>query len=85
MKTGFNERNAIKNQRPKDKPIDGKNSPWDFTCPQYDQRTSCFLNAGTDYGIGMAQPIGHSGEAKQRVPTLPYGDVQTMRLHDKRY
>jgi hypothetical protein len=83
MKTGFKDPTAIKNQKPKDKPEDGKNSPWDFTCPQYDQRSSCFVNAGTDYGTGHKQPVGHEGNPKTRVDTLPFGRVDTMRVDEK--
>ena len=67
----FKDPTAIKGQKPADKPKDGKNSPWDFTCPQYDQRSSRFVNAGTDYGVGHANPMGHDGNPKQSVSTLP--------------
>ena len=30
----------IKYEREKEKPLDAKKSPWDFRCPQYDQRSS---------------------------------------------
>lgn len=33
-------------------------SPWDFTCPHYDQRSSCYVNAGAHHGIGHTQPVG---------------------------
>ncbi len=83
MKSGFKDPIAIKNQKPKDKPVDGKKSPWDFTCPQYDQRSSCFVNAGTHYGVGHNQPIGHSGNPKERVDVMPMGRVNTMRDDDR--
>lgn len=83
MKTGFKEPNAIKNQKPKDKPVDGKNTPWDFTCPQYDQRSSCFVKAGTHYGMAMKQPVGSKGDPKTKVDTLPFGRVDTMRTYEK--
>tara|TARA_R110000868_G_scaffold121883_4_gene323357 strand:- start:7270 stop:7524 length:255 start_codon:yes stop_codon:yes gene_type:complete len=83
MKTGFKDPTAIKNQRPEDKPKDGKNSPWDFTCPQYDQRTSNFVNAGTHYGVGHRQPVGHQNDPKQRVDTLPFGRVSTLKDDDR--
>ncbi len=82
MKTGFKEPNSIKKQDPKDQPVDGKKSPWDFRCPQYDQRSSCFVNAGTHYGVGMNQPVGHEGNPKVRVDTLPYGRINTMKVAD---
>lgn len=34
------------------------NAPWDFTQPVYDQRSSCYINAGTKRGVGKAQPVG---------------------------
>jgi hypothetical protein len=79
MKTGFKDPTAIKNQRPEDKPKDGKKSPWDFTCPQYDQRTSNFVNAGTHYGVGHKQPVGHQNDPKQRVDVLPFGRPSTLK------
>ncbi len=78
-KSGFADPARIKEQRPKDKPVDGKKSPWDFTCPQYDQRSSNFVNAGTHYGKCIKQPVGHSGNPKDKVDVLPYGRVKTMR------
>lgn len=78
-KSGFADPARIKYQREKEQPKNGKNSPWDFRCPQYDQRSSNFINAGTDYGIGINQPVGHEGNPKPRVAVLPYGRVDTMR------
>jgi len=83
MKTGFKETNAIKYQNKKDKPVDGKNSPWDFSCPQYDQRSSCFIKAGTTYGKGIKQPVGHMGNPKTEVPTLPKGRIKTLQVQDE--
>lgn len=80
MKSGFKDRTAIKDQKPKDKPKDGKNSPWDFSCPQYDQRSSCFVKAGTDYGTGVAQPIGSKGNTKSEG--VPMGRINTMRIDE---
>lgn len=83
MKSGFSDPIEIKKQKPKDEPQDGKNSPWDFRCPQYDQRHSCFVSAGTNYGVGHKNPVGHKGNPKSEVATLPcnrYG-VQTMSLY----
>jgi len=68
----------IKNQRPEDKPKDGVNSPWDFRCPQYDQRSSNWVNAGTYYGVGNRQPLGHAGNPLVRVATMPFGRPPTM-------
>ena len=82
-KSGFKDPIKIKEQREIDKPIDGKKSPWDFRCPQYDQRSSNFINAGTHYGIGRTQPIGHKGNPKDKVDTLPYGRPETMRVDEQ--
>lgn len=79
----FKETNKIRNQRPEDKPKDGKNSPWDYRCPEYDQRSSSFVNAGTHYGVGINQPIGHTGNPKQFVDVLPQGRHTTM-MDDER-
>jgi len=73
---------AIKEQNPKDKPMDSVKSPWDFRCPQYDQRSSNFVNAGTHYGVGHRQPVGHKGDPKMRVDTLPFGRVSTMEVDE---
>lgn len=82
MKSGFSDPTVIKSQRPQDKPKDGKNTPWNFECPQYDQRSSCFVNAGTHYGEGHRQPVGHSDKVKQNVPVLPRGKVNTMEVDE---
>ena len=74
---------AIKSQHPEDKPKDGLKSPFDFRCPQYDQRSSNFVNAGTHYGVGFNQPVGHEGDPKQFVDTLPQGRHSTMMDDDR--
>ncbi len=82
-KSGFKDPIDIREQREIDKPKDGKNSPWDFRCPQYDQRSSNFINAGTHYGTGRNQPVGHAGNPKQRVDTMPFGRPTTMRVDEE--
>lgn len=79
MKTGFKDPAAIKSQKPEDKPKNGKNTPWDYTCPQYDQRTSCFINAGTNYGVAHRQPVGHKDGARERVDVVPFGRVNALK------
>jgi hypothetical protein len=81
--SGFHDPIRIENQRPKDQPKDGKESPWDFRCPQYDQRSSNFINAGTHYGIGRTQPVGHKGNPAERANTLPMGRPTIMRDDEK--
>jgi len=81
-KSGFADPIKIKEQNKKDQPKDGVNSPWDFRCPQYDQRSSNFVNAGTHYGVGHKQPVGHKGNPKVVVDVLPQGRVNTTQDDD---
>jgi hypothetical protein len=81
MKSGFKDPTAIKNQKPKDKPVDGKNSPWDFRCPQYDERSSNFVNAGTHYGVGHRQPVGT--EKHNNKNGVPFGHKHGMKDDDR--
>jgi hypothetical protein len=76
----FKDRTKITYQREKCEPKDGKNSPWDYRCPQYDQRSSNFINAGTCYGVGINQPVGHEGNPKKEG--VPFGRVPTMRVDE---
>jgi hypothetical protein len=54
-----------------------KKSPWDFTAPCYDERN--MISAGDNHGVGFNNPIGHKGNPKERVDTLPFGHKKTMR------
>ncbi len=71
MKSNFKDPIAVK---------EGKKikSPWNFDAPPYDQRSSCFLNAGTDYGVGFNQPVGRKGNPKTNVDILPMVREKTM-------
>ena len=80
MKSGFKDPIAVKKQDPKYKPQDGKNSPWNYSSPQYDQRSSCFVNVGTHYGVGHKQPVGKF-EAKN-TGAIPYGRIDTMKVDE---
>ena len=55
-KSGFSDPIKIEDQNPNDQPKNGFKTPWDFTCPQYDQRSGNFVNAGTHYGVGYRSP-----------------------------
>ena len=81
-KSGFADPIAIKEQNRKDKPVDGEGIQWDFRCPQYDQRSSNFVNAGTHYGIGHRQPVGRAGNPKFDAPTLPRTRMNTTQDDD---
>ena len=80
-KSGFKDSTEIREQREKCEPENGKNSPWDFRCPQYDQRSSSFINAGTHYGVGRNQPIGT--EKQTSGYAVPVGHPSTMRVDEK--
>ena len=78
MKTGFKDPIGV----PEGKKI---KSPWNFDCPPYDERTSCYVSAGTNYGVGKNHPVGHKGNPKPTAPTLPIGRVNAMEVaHVKR-
>lgn len=82
MKSGFKDPIAIKKQNPKNHPVDGKKTPWDFRCPEYDQRSSCFVNAGTHYGVGHKAPVGKTGTPSNTAAVLPKGRVSTMKVDE---
>lgn len=74
MKTGFKDPIAVKDQTKKIK------APWNFDQPHYDERSSCYVNAGSHYGVGYRQPVGHHGDAKIDVDTLPEHRVKGMKV-----
>jgi hypothetical protein len=53
MAKGKNFKNQLE---PKD--IVKAKNPWDFDQPEYDERSSCYVNAGSHYGLGHRQPVG---------------------------
>ena len=71
-KTGFKDP-----AKPKKKE-DG-NYPWSAKSPHYDERTSCFVSQGDDYGVGHKQPVGHHSARNDGV--IPKGRVPTMDLY----
>lgn len=73
MKSGFKDPIAPKT---KEKTI---KSPWNFDCPPYDERTSCYVNAGTHWGVGHKQPVGHKGIPATKADVLPSGRHKGMR------
>jgi hypothetical protein len=81
-KSGFYDHLKVTEQNPKEQPKDGINSPWDFTCPQYDQRSGNFIDAGAHFGVGRRVPVGHKDGAKQTVPCLPQTRRNTMQDDD---
>jgi hypothetical protein len=79
-RTGFKDRTAIKKETPKNTPAEGKNSPWDFRQPDYDERSSCYVKAGTDYGLCHRQPVGT--DKHNPKPYIPMGRVSTMKTDE---
>ncbi len=79
-KSGFHDPIAIKKEDPKATPKDGKNSPWDFRAPDYDERSSCFVNAGTHYGVGHTQPVG--SHTHSSAGPIPYGKHHGMKTDE---
>lgn len=71
MKTGF--RDPLEVENPKK-----KKSPWNFEAPVYDERSSCFVNAGSDYGVGHRQPVGKK-EARRMDEVIPMRKVRTLK------
>ncbi len=71
MKTGFKDRLEVKN--PKE-----KTSHWNFKSPDYDERSSCFVRAGSDYGVGKNQPVG-GYNARSMDEVIPTGRVNTLQ------
>lgn len=55
-------------------------SPWDFTQPEYDERSSCYINAGTHHGVGKPQPIG--SEKHSMKGAVPVGRPPQMRVDE---
>jgi hypothetical protein len=76
MKTGF--KNVIEGK-------EGKSmaNPWSFDQPHYDQRSSCFVNAGTDQGLGKRQPIGTKTATSEGH--VPMGRVKTLQTYNVPY
>lgn len=72
MKTGFHDPIEVKEGK-------SQKSPWNFEAPPYDERSSCYVGAGSHYGVGHRQPVGHKGDPKSSSACLPKGRVKTMK------
>ena len=75
MKTGFKDRLQVKKKEHGDR-------PWSFKAPDYDKRTSCFVSAGDDYGVGVNQPVGT--EKVSGSYAVPVGRIKTLDLYEKK-
>ena len=74
MKTGFKDVLEQKEKRT-------VKNPWNFDQPPYDERTSCYVNAGTCYGTGKTQPIGTINNKGPHA--IPMGRVNTLETFYK--
>lgn len=75
MKTGFKETVKLtESKKMKD--------PWNFEQPAYDERTSCFINAGTYHGVGKKVPVGKESDSSPYA--VPMGKVKTLDLYPDR-
>ena len=54
---------------PKQK-VDG-DYPFEFKAPSYDNRTSCSMRAGDDYGVGFRTPVGKEKAAPITAGPIP--------------
>lgn len=55
---------------------------FNFKAPAYDRRSSYYIEAGTDYGVGFAQPVGHVGRPKDMTDVIPFGRPKTLRVDE---
>ena len=62
-------------------------NPWNFDQPEYDQRSSCYVNAGSHKGVGVRQPVGSiTHNMKSAVPIgrnheMQVDEVPRKNLH----
>lgn len=51
--------------------MEKKHDPWNFQAPAYDNRTSCSVSAGDDYGVGFRTPVGKETAASIKSGPIP--------------
>ena len=56
--------------------------PFDFKAPSYDNRSSCSIAAGNDYGMGFNQPIGKMKASSMKEGPIPQ---ESTFIHAKEY
>ena len=44
---------------------------WSFKAPAYDNRTSCSIPGGNDYGVGFRTPVGKETAASIKSGPIP--------------
>lgn len=50
-----------------------KLSPYNYVAPSYDNRTSCSMKAGDEYGVGFKTPIGKDKASSYMSGPIPLG------------
>lgn len=45
--------------------------PFEFKAPSYDNRTSCSMSAGNDYGVGFRTPVGKDKASSMESGPIP--------------
>lgn len=55
-------------------------SPWNFDQPEYDERTSCYINAGSHHGVGKRQPVG--SEKHNMKNAIPIGRKPQLKVDE---
>lgn len=66
---------AVKNQTPKKV---SKDPFIELRQPEHYQLDSCYVNAGTNYGVGHRQPVGKM-TASDKGP-IPFGRIDTPSI-----
>lgn len=74
MDTGFKDALRIDNMK-------RIKNPLTFNQPPYDERSSCYQNAGTYYGVGRKTPTGSIGNPKTTYG-VPIGRVDTLTVSE---
>lgn len=70
MKTGF------KDPIDDEKDLKKVRNPWSFAQVPYDERSSCFIEAGTNHGVGKRTPVGTDKVSNRDV--IPKGRINTL-------
>lgn len=73
--THFKDRIAIKEKK------DGV-KPFSFDAPHYDKRSSHYMKAGDNYGVGHRQPVG--SESIKSNDAIPKGRHNTLDIYEGR-
>lgn len=68
--------------RPKktERPME-KKDPYFLKTMSYDNRSGGFIRAGQDFGTGIKQPVGHMGNPKETVDTMPMTSKTINGVH----